>query len=546
LSISNPETRRNLMKKLFIVFILVLTLITTAIPALAADWPSFRNAANTGSSTETITLPLVERWHSSAPKVEENGAVVSKGVAYMATEDGQLYAFSVADGSLVTGFPVATADSYSTPAVDATNGKVYVLAGSSLYAFNLNGTSAFTKSVGSVGVNYNQGPVVDAGYVYFKAGTNLFKYDSAGTMAWSKEAGGINTQPVVMGDYVYVNSESGQIRKYAKADGAEVTTGGFPISTGYDQASLAAADGKIFFKATILYTYSASDGSTVWSAACGGDSTYNDSPAVANGAVYVYGWDGKVYAFDENTGAAMTGFPSVALNTNGDRNWSSPAVAGDLVFIGAGTTQKLKVLGAAGSANAGVVLEEHLCFSSDPQGFDLCSPIISDGVVFAMLDGGGLYAFYGAGKPWTGGAIKINGDDNCTSSRNVTLTIDRGSNTDADQMIISENPLFTGTSWEAYAATKNWVLSAGYGTKTVYIQFKVSGTGQLSNVFNDSIGYAETCTTTPTTTITTTGVEVGGDIYPMSKVGMLVPMIVSALILVTGTAILIWRRRTQS
>src|SRR5262249_58082953 len=120
-------------------------------------------------------------------------------------------------------------------------------------------------------------------------------------------------------------------------------------------------------------------------------------------------------AFDESSGATLAGFPSVPLATDGDRNYSSPAVAGDKVFVAAGTTQKLKVVGAAGSAQAGLVLEEHLTFSTDPQGFDLCSPVISDGYVFAMLDGGGLYAFFGGSNPPAGG-VPIKGGGPPTSA----------------------------------------------------------------------------------------------------------------------------------
>jgi len=298
-----------------------------------------------------------------------------------------------------------------------------------------------------------------------------------------------------MGDYVYVNSESGQIRKYGKATGTEVTTGGFPISTASSQSGLTSVNGKIFHKADLLYAYNANDGSLLWSQPHGGYSTYYGSPAVSNGVVYVYGWDGKMYAFDENTGAAMAGFPSIALNPTGGingRNWGSPTTAGDMIFIGAGTTQKLKVLGAAGAANAGQVLAEYPTFSTDPQGFDLCSPVISDGVVFAMLDGGGLYAFFSEGTVWTGGAITINSGADCTESRDVTLTLDKGSNPLVTEMRLSEDPLFTGAVWEPYSETKAWTLSSGFGTKTVYVQFKDS-TGQLSNVFNDQIEYSDSC-----------------------------------------------------
>ncbi len=472
---------------------LVIALAVLSVSVAAADWPNFRNgASNSGDASETINLPLTEKWHSSAPDVEENGAVVANGIVYMNTEDGKLYAFTVATGDMVPGFPVTIGGSFSTPAVDSANQKVYALTGNGLQAFNLDGSPAWTKAVGGTGTNYNEGPIVDAGFLYAKAGGFLYKYDSSGNLQWSSPTTGMSTQPAIMDNYVYVNSESGQIRKYDKATGAEVTTGGFPISTAATQASLAAVDGKLFIKSNLVYAYDADDGSTLWSAAAGGDATYGDSPAVSNGVVYVYGYtDSMIYAFDANTGAAMAGFPSVALNTPG-RNWNSPAVAGDKIFIGAGTSQKLKVLGAAGSAQAGQVLEEHLAFSTDTQGFDLCSPVISDGVVFAMLDGGGLYAYFDSDTEWTGGAIKINDGSECTDSPDVTLSLDKGNNPLVNEMRISEDPFFAGAVWEPFAATKTWTLSPGFGTKTVYVQFRDSN-GLLSNVFNDQIDYSESC-----------------------------------------------------
>lgn len=485
-----------------IISVLIASMLIT--PVMAADWPMFRSdASNTGNSPETINLPLTEAWHSNAPQVEENGAVAANGIVYMVSNsfstgnalNNRLYAFTVSTGVDVPGFPVQIGLSYGSPAVDTANNKVYVLTNSGLQAFNLDGTAAWNAAVGSVGYNYNQGPIIDQGFVYVKAGGKLLKYNSGGTQQWSTAiTSGMDTQPAIMGDYVYINTESRYIRKYDKNTGVEVLTGGFPISTASSESALAAVGGKIYHKADLLYVYNDADGSLAWSKAIGGAGTYYDSPGVSTvgGVVYVYGWDGKMYAFDVNTGATITGFPSVALNPGADRNWGSPTIAGDKIFIGAGTSQKLKVLGAAGTANAGQVLAEYPTFSADRQGFDLCSIVISDGVVFAMLDGGGLYAFFSSGTVWTGGAMKINNGAGCTESLDVTLDLDRGSNALVTEMRISEDPLFTGASWEPYATTKAWQLSAGYGTKTVYVQFRDSN-GQLSNVFNDMIEYSQNC-----------------------------------------------------
>ncbi|MBW2570647.1 MAG: PQQ-like beta-propeller repeat protein [Deltaproteobacteria bacterium] len=322
----------------------------------------------------------------------------------------------------------------------------------------------------------------------------LRKYDAAGFLQWASPASGANTQPSIMGDHVYSNSESGQIQKFDKSTGVQVIGSGFPISTGSSWSALTTVNGKIYHKADILYAYDADYGTLLWSEYAGGDGTYYGSPAVSGGVVYVYGYDAKLYAFDENTGGILAGFPSVSLNSATGitgRNWGSPAIAGDKIFIGAGTTQELKVLGAAGTAQAGQVLAEYLTFSTDFQGFDLCSPVVSDGWVLAMLDGGGLYAFYGGDDPHSG-ALVINDDESCTESQGVTLALDNNDNPDVVEMRISEDPFFTGAMWEPYSETTTWTLSAGFGTKTVYAQLKDTF-GQLSNVFTDQIDYLESC-----------------------------------------------------
>ncbi len=473
--------------------IVFLCLACALTPALADNWPMWRNGANNaGSSNENILLPLSEQWHSTAPLVEENGVVVAGGIAYMATDDGWLFAFDVTTGFDVPGYPVQIVHTWGSPAVDVANGLIYGLAGVNLYAFFLNGTPAWTASVGSVGSNYSEGPVVDEGFVYLKAGGNLRKYSAAGALQWSSAAGGPNTQPAIMGAHVYSNSETGQIQKFDKATGVQITTGGFPINTGYGVTALTAADGRLFLKSDVLYAYDADNGSLLWSQPDGGYSTYYGTPAVSGAVVYTYGWDARIYAFDVSTGATMAGFPSIALSNLNDRNWSSPAVAGNKVFIGAGTSQMLKVLGAAGSAEAGQVLAEYLTFSTDAQGFDLCSAAVSDGWVFAMLDGGGLYAFFGgAGNP-PSGALVINGGAECTQSQAATLSLDNNGNADVVEMRISEDPFFSGAPWIPYMASSSWTLSPGYGMKTVYSQLRDNG-GLLSNVFTDQIDYQASC-----------------------------------------------------
>ena len=89
--------------------------------------------------------------------------------------------------------------------------------------------------------------------------------------------------------------------------------------------------------------------------------------------------------------------------------------------------------------------------------------------------------------------IEINAGDEYAASTAVTLTL-RAPFT-ADQMRFSHNGS-AWNDWEDYAATRDWTLQAGDGTKAVYGQFY--GGGQTSDVYSDTIVLD---TTPPTVTL---------------------------------------------
>src|SRR6266480_5364591 len=103
-----PESNRNGLLGLAWLASLVACMAFATSSAFGADRPTWRNtSSNAAASSETINLPLTLGWHTTAPSVEENGVVVAGGVAYMASDNGQLYAFTVNTGLAVPGFPVA-------------------------------------------------------------------------------------------------------------------------------------------------------------------------------------------------------------------------------------------------------------------------------------------------------------------------------------------------------------------------------------------------------------------------------------------------------
>jgi len=74
------------------------------------------------------------------------------------------------------------------------------------------------------------------------------------------------------------------------------------------------------------------------------------------------------------------------------------------------------------------------------------------------------------------------------NSINTSLTIaavDTGGGT-LSQMLIGNESSFSGMSWEPYATSRVWSVSAGDAVKTVYIRFK-DNSGNISSIYSDTI-----------------------------------------------------------
>lgn len=118
--------------------------------------------------------------------------------------------------------------------------------------------------------------------------------------------------------------------------------------------------------------------------------------------------------------------------------------------------------------------------------------------------GGGGGGSMGSGPiaPTGGFILQINNGAASTLSNTVTLTINGGAQ--AVKMAIANSGDFSGSSQETYAATKQWTLSAGNGTKMVCVKFYSSSGYYSSNVCASIyLGNAPTGTVTATTGTTT-------------------------------------------
>jgi hypothetical protein len=78
----------------------------------------------------------------------------------------------------------------------------------------------------------------------------------------------------------------------------------------------------------------------------------------------------------------------------------------------------------------------------------------------------------------------INGGDTVTNSRSVNLTLVAPANT--MHMMISNSQDFTGSPWEPFISTRQWLLTSGDGLKTAYAMFRDSS-GNLTDFVSDDI-----------------------------------------------------------
>ena len=104
-------------------------------------------------------------------------------------------------------------------------------------------------------------------------------------------------------------------------------------------------------------------------------------------------------------------------------------------------------------------------------------------------DIGGNYNSYGYSVYMDGtsptGSIVINNNAPTTPSSSVTLTLPAQDNCGVSQMSF-RNESGTWSALETYAATKNWTLAPGEGTRTVSVYFRDSA-GNASPIYSDNI-----------------------------------------------------------
>lgn len=166
-----------------------------------------------------------------------------------------------------------------------------------------------------------------------RVGTDsIWAWDEGGNALWTADFGALVYHMAVLGDYLYVvgtYNGSASVRKFALADGAEVTSGGFPIDVGVTVRRVA------LDLAGVLYLgYYGSDtlghlaayspaGEALWNNSVaytpGGVAVSPDGIVYEGGDVDTYGVDPSVRAYNAATGDEITdGWPLTAATIVND------------------------------------------------------------------------------------------------------------------------------------------------------------------------------------------------------------------------------------
>lgn len=299
------------------------------------------------------------KWSFHTGGMVIGSPTVTRGVVYVASNDGNLYAIDASSGAQKWKFAVKSRVP-STPAVfagtvyfTAYDGNLYALDSSSgqlkwkfqtggerrFSARHLHGVQPVNETMPDPFDCFLSSPVVWNGAVYFGSGDgNIYSINTTtGNLNWKFKTGDVvHASPAIADGTLYVGSWDSYFYALDAATGKER----WRFKTGEDaeihnqvgiQSSAAVADGMVFFgcRDSHLYALDAHTGEKRW-AYSGNGSWVISSPAVKDGKVYFDTSDTSlVIEADAKSGTVLHSF-----NLNHWYLYSSPAVAGGMMYLG--------------------------------------------------------------------------------------------------------------------------------------------------------------------------------------------------------------------
>lgn len=383
---------------LIVVFSLVLT------PLASADWTMFRsnlshNGAGTGNPPLTPTLLWKYTPKELSTSFESSPAVVN-GVVYIGSYGNFIYALNAYTGVELWGDGLSGI--ISSPAV--AYGIVYV--GSRLPPAFYAVSAGSGKLIGGIlpdSFPVVSSPTVANGVVYLDYGAlyainaNAHNWQLGGSINWANPRGGYSSPAVVNGvvytGSIYTLPTRGIIPTRGNVYAINATNGNilWNYTTGATVGSSpAVVDGIVYVSSNdgSVYALNANNGTKLWNytinSAVNNTIVSTSSPAVVNGVVYVGSTNESVYALNAANGKKIWSYTADAPETQPIEVplfVSSPAVVGDVVYIGLG--DNIYAL----NATSGVELWNYVT-----GGLIESSPSVVNGVLYVGSDDGSVYA----------------------------------------------------------------------------------------------------------------------------------------------------------
>jgi eukaryotic-like serine/threonine-protein kinase len=340
--------------------LLLLTLLSFCPPVFAQDAMFRGNPRHTGVYEATGVPQFTKiKWQFQTKGQVFSSPVVAGDQLFVGSSDHFLYALDAATGALqwkfkadgrITSSPGVSAGlvffgSYDGNfyAVDASSGQLkwkFKTEGEQRFAAkHIHGAEPASETMPDPFDFYLSSPVVSKGSVYFGSGdTNIYALDAAtGSLRWKFKTGDVvHASPAISDGTLFIGSWDSYFYALDAATGKEK----WRFKTGEDpeihnqvgiQSSAAVSDGVVYFgcRDSTFYAVNAATGKERWSFSNNG-SWVIASPAVRDGIVYFATSDtGLLHARD-----ASTGNPVLSLDFKHWPMFSSPAIAGNILYIG--------------------------------------------------------------------------------------------------------------------------------------------------------------------------------------------------------------------
>lgn len=401
---------------ILIVFMLIITLDLKGYSVFAVHKKIF--AENEADLSSTVVMFRGDAKHSGAFKTKElesfggiqwqvktGGAVrsspiLSKGILFIGSSDGFLYALDSATGTERWKFN-AKDPIVSTPAVASDTVYFGTRDGRFIALDTTTGKNVWTVKTGidtALAWGYESGdfftssPTIAENQVFFGGGDGfLYALElKSGKELWKFQTGGrIRSTPAVNDDgTVFVGSfdgklyaverDTGKLKWSYETEGAKLNSGDFGYDRRSIQSSPAIWKNTVLFGARdgFLYAVESGSGKLLWRY----DhkiSWVNSSPAVVDGMVYGASSDGRfVNCVDIESGKELWRFKTDSLV------WSSPAVTQNFFYVGDWAGNLYALDRTKGT--------EVWRFKTGKR--ILTSPILDDGKLFFGDDGGRIFA----------------------------------------------------------------------------------------------------------------------------------------------------------